>query len=185
LAAKAAAIPVRVAREEKGTDRAATTDPCGMTNKTTGNGKDKSEYRDLSTAAAKSAAFGRDDVCFGWMKENRRRKRQRQPQVLRLGCAFAQDDNFCSIKEFCSTNNFYSANQFCSRERILLANEFCSRTNSARERILLANDSCSANQFCSGDEFLFGERKEAQRTARQFDGRRAVCSRAGLLTREL
>jgi hypothetical protein len=33
----------------------------------TGNGKNKSKYRDLSTAAAKSAAFGRDDVC--WLDE--------------------------------------------------------------------------------------------------------------------
>jgi len=26
----------------------------------------KTKYRDLSTAAAKCAAFGRDDVCYGW-----------------------------------------------------------------------------------------------------------------------
>jgi hypothetical protein len=35
---------------------------CEMTNKRTGNGKAKAKYRGLSTAAAKCAAFGRDDV---------------------------------------------------------------------------------------------------------------------------
>jgi len=29
----------------------------------------KTKYRDLSTAAAKDAAFGRDDVCYGLGKE--------------------------------------------------------------------------------------------------------------------
>jgi len=29
----------------------------------------KTKYRDLSTAAAKCAAFGRDDVCYGLGKE--------------------------------------------------------------------------------------------------------------------
>jgi len=74
-----------------------------MANTRTGNGKDKSEYRDLSTAAAKSAAFGRDDVCLGWMQENRRRQRrkdrQKQPQIPRLGCTFAQNDDFYSANE--------------------------------------------------------------------------------------
>ena len=31
--------------------------------------KTKTKYRDLSTAAAKCAAFGRDDVCYGWVEE--------------------------------------------------------------------------------------------------------------------
>jgi hypothetical protein len=30
----------------------------------------KTKYRDLSAAAAKCAAFGRDDVLFGWDKSN-------------------------------------------------------------------------------------------------------------------
>jgi hypothetical protein len=36
----------------------------GMTNKRTGNDNGKGEYRGLSAAAAKCAAFGRDDVSF-------------------------------------------------------------------------------------------------------------------------
>jgi hypothetical protein len=61
-------------------DGTTTADPCGMTNKRAGNGKDngrgngngngkdkdngrgKGKYRGLSTAAAKCAASGRDDV---------------------------------------------------------------------------------------------------------------------------
>jgi hypothetical protein len=40
----------------------------------------KTKYRDLSTAAAKCAAFGRDDVCYGWLKENKQPQEQRQRQ---------------------------------------------------------------------------------------------------------
>src|SRR5260370_28817286 len=39
----------------------------------------KTKYRDLSTAAAKCAAFGRDDVCYG-LKENRQSQEQEQEQ---------------------------------------------------------------------------------------------------------
>jgi len=34
----------------------------------------KTKYRDLSTAAAKCAAFGRDDVCYGGRKRTSNRK---------------------------------------------------------------------------------------------------------------
>ncbi len=39
----------------------------------------KAKYRDLSTAAAKCAAFGRDDVCYGGLKENK--QPQEQPKT--------------------------------------------------------------------------------------------------------
>jgi hypothetical protein len=37
---------------------------CGWVRTSNGKDKTKAKYRDLSTAAAKCAAFGRDDVCF-------------------------------------------------------------------------------------------------------------------------
>jgi len=42
--------------------------------------KAKTKYRDLSTAAAKCAAFGRDDVCCGGLKENKQLQEQPQQQ---------------------------------------------------------------------------------------------------------
>jgi membrane protein involved in colicin uptake len=33
----------------------------------TAKAKASAKYRDLSTAAAKCAAFGRDDICFSWV----------------------------------------------------------------------------------------------------------------------
>jgi hypothetical protein len=36
----------------------------------------KTKYRDLSTTAAKCAAFGRDDVCYERLKENKQRQEQ-------------------------------------------------------------------------------------------------------------
>jgi hypothetical protein len=36
----------------------------------------KAKYRDLSTAAAKCAAFGRDDVAFMGVEENKQQQRQ-------------------------------------------------------------------------------------------------------------
>jgi hypothetical protein len=42
----------------------------------------KTKYRDLSTTAAKCAAFGRDDVCYERLKENKQRQEQRQEQEL-------------------------------------------------------------------------------------------------------
>jgi hypothetical protein len=36
----------------------------------------KTKYRDLSTAAAKCAAFGRDDVCRSGRQENRQQQKQ-------------------------------------------------------------------------------------------------------------
>jgi hypothetical protein len=42
--------------------------------KARGRARAKMKYRDLSTAAAKCAAFGRDDVCYGLKKINRKNK---------------------------------------------------------------------------------------------------------------
>jgi hypothetical protein len=54
-----------------------------------GKGKDKGKYRDLSTAAAKSAAFGRDDVLCGGERKATTKQLQLQRQRQRcdwLGC---------------------------------------------------------------------------------------------------
>jgi len=50
-----------------------------MTNKRTSNGKAKAKYRDLSTAAAKCAAFGRDDVCQEGRKRQATAKTEADP----------------------------------------------------------------------------------------------------------
>ncbi|SRR6266702_8356525 len=44
------------------------------TARTTATARAKTKYRDLSTAAAKCAAFGRDDVCYGGRKRTSNRK---------------------------------------------------------------------------------------------------------------
>src|SRR5216683_3154162 len=45
----------------------------------------KTKYRDLSTAAAKCAAFGRDDVCYGGVKKNSQPQRTRTTARTRAG----------------------------------------------------------------------------------------------------
>jgi hypothetical protein len=53
-----------------------------------GKGKDKGKYRDLSTAAAKSAAFGRDDVLCGGERKATTKQLQRQLQRQRQRCVW-------------------------------------------------------------------------------------------------
>jgi hypothetical protein len=47
----------------------------------------KTKYWDLSTAAAKCAAFGRDDVCYGWVEREQATARQEQELAGKM-CTF-------------------------------------------------------------------------------------------------